>query len=198
MLGSEAERRPSSRSDSLSEYLHHGIRHGWWLTFGVGAGGLGLCSVAGAHVLAMRSWMWFAIALAAFSVVQYYAFRDIRRERDAVFGASSSERVSVFAIAAARGDVPAPLAAPVAYQLRALRQVLSFFDAEHHHEVDAPEIDSVLKRLERDGVILPYEPLSIYDCKEGIEHLLETGELVSVPARRGFSYVLSAQPPPVS
>ena len=59
-----------------------------------------------------------------------------------------------------------------------------------------PEIDSVLKRLERDGVTLPYEPLSAYHCAEGIEHLIDTGELVSVPERRGYSYLLSSQPKP--
>ena len=72
---------------------------------GVAAGAFGLCSVAVSHVFAMRSWMWFAIALAGFSVVQYFAYFDVRKERNTFFGAASSEKVSVFAVAAARaGD----------------------------------------------------------------------------------------------
>lgn len=194
--GSELSGGAWSSGAPFGEYLHHVGRHRWWLMLGVAAGAFGLCSVAVSHVFAMRSWMWFALALAGFSVVQYFAYFDVRKERNTFFGAPSSEKVSVFAVAAARGDVPAPLAAPVDYQVRALRQVLVFFDAEGQSEVDVPEIDSVLKRLERDGVTLPYEPLSVYHCTDGIEHLLETGELVSVPERHGYSYVVSSPPKP--
>jgi hypothetical protein len=183
---------PGWVGDSLWEYSRHVLSRWWWLVLGVVAAGLGLYTVFGSHILGVRSWLWFLLALVAFSVAQFFAFHDVRKERNDVLTAPVNAKVSVYAVAASRGSVPPPVVAPVEYQLHALRQVLAFLRAEGHQAVDVDLIDSVLKRLERDGVKLSYEPLVTYDCEDGLRQLVATGELIPVPQRPGFSYRLAA------
>jgi hypothetical protein len=186
---------PGRVGDSLWEYSRHVLGRWWWLVLGVVAAGLGLYTVFVSHILGVRSWLWFVLALVAFSVAQFFAFHDVRKERNAVLTAPVNTRVSVYAVAASRGGVPPPVVAPVEYQLHALRQVLAFLRTEGHQAVDVDLIDSVLKRLERDGVKLSYEPLITYDCEDGLRQLVATGELIPVPQRPGFSYRLAAGAP---
>lgn len=189
------DKDPGRVGDSLWEYSRHVLSRWWWLVLGVVATGLGLYTVFVSHVLGVRSWLWFLLALAAFSVAQFFAFHDVRKERNDVLTAPVSTKVSVYAVAASRGSVPPPVVAPVEYQLHALRQVLAFLRTEGHQTVDVDLIDSVLKRLERDGVKLSYEPLVTYDCEDALHRLVATGELIPVPQRSGFSYRLAANVP---
>jgi hypothetical protein len=186
---------PGRVGDSLWEYSRHVLSRWWWLVLGVVAAGLGLYTVFVAHVVGVRSWVWFVLALVAFSIAQFLAFHDVRRERNDVLAAPVDTKVSVYAVAASRGSVPPPVIAPVEYQLHALRQVLAFLRTEGHDAVDVALIDSVLKRLERDGVKLSYEPLVTYECEDGLRQLVATGELIPVPQRPGFSYRLAANAP---
>jgi hypothetical protein len=181
--------------DSLWEYSRHVLSRWWWLVVGVVAAALGLYTVFASHILGVRSWLWFLVALVAFSVAQFFAFHDVRKERNDVLTAPANTKVSVYAVAASRGSVPPPVVAPVGYQVHALRQVLSFLRTEGHQTVDVDLIDSVLKRLERDGVKLSYEPLVTYDCDDGLRELVATGELIPVPQQPGFSYRLAANVP---
>jgi hypothetical protein len=157
--------------------------------------GLGLYSVAVGHILATRAWMWFALGFGAGSVAQFLAFHTIRDERNTVLTVPSGDKVSVYAVAASRGSVPPPIVAPLEYQLHALRQALAFLRARDRTEVDIRTLDSVLKRVERDGVELPYEPLAADDCEDGLRRLVETGELIDQPEYRGYSYRLSPLAP---
>jgi hypothetical protein len=190
----EEARGDSERShvgDSLGEYARRVIGHWWWLVLGLLATCLGVYSVMVAHVLAVRSWVWFAIALGTFSVAQFLAFHEVRKERNEVLTAPAQDKVSVYAVAASRGAVPPPILAPLDYQLHALREALAFFRAEGYQEINATMLDSALKRVERDGIKLAYEPVNLYDCDQAVQRLTETGELVAVPARHGWSLQLT-------
>jgi hypothetical protein len=186
---------PGRVGDSLWEYSRHVLSRWWWLVLGVVATGLGLYTVFVSRILGVRSWLWFVLALVAFSVAQFFAFHDVREERNDMLTAPADTKVSVYAVAASRGSVPPPVVAPVEYQLHALRQVLAFLRTEGREAVDIDVIDSVLKRLERDGVKLSYEPLVTYDCEDGLCQLVATGELIPIPQRPGFSYRLAAIAP---
>jgi hypothetical protein len=176
--------------ESLWEYARQVLMHWPWLVAGLVSLTLGVYSLVLSHILATRAWMWFAIGFGAWSVAQFLAFHEVRRERNDVLTGPTSDKVSIYAVAASRGDVPPPIIAPVDYQVHALRQATSFLRAEGHTEIDLPTLDSVLKRLERDGVQLPYEPLGASDCQAGLQRLVETRELIDVPEYHGFSYRL--------
>jgi hypothetical protein len=141
-------------------------------------------------VLGLRTWIWIAIGFVLWSVAQFLAFHAVRAQRNDVLRVPASDRVSMYAVAASRGAVPPPVVAPLDYQLHALRQALAFLQAQHRREVDVATLDSVLQRLERDGVELVYEPLSAADCEEGLRRLVATGELIDQPELRGYSYRL--------
>lgn len=177
--------------DSLSEYAREVFAHWPWLLGGWLALTLGVYSVVVSHVFAVRTWIWFSVAFLAWSVAQFLSFHQLRRERNDMLTATAAERVSLYAVAASRGVAPRPILAPRDYQLHALRQVLGFLRSEGFTEVDTSTLDSVLKRRERDGVQLTYEPLGAYDCQDGLAHLVETGELIDRPEDRGFSYRLA-------
>jgi hypothetical protein len=177
--------------ESLSEYAREVFAHWELLLTGALALVLGLYTVVAAHVLGVRAWAWFAVAFLAWSAAQFLSFHHLRQERDDMLAATATERVSLYAVAASRGVAPRPVVAPRAYQLHALRQVLEFLRGEGFTEVDTSTLDSLLKRLERDGVQLTYEPLGAYDCQDGLTYLVETGELGDDPEDRGFSYRLS-------
>ena len=117
---------PGRVGDSLWEYSRHVLSRWWWLVLGVVATGLGLYTVFVSRILGVRSWLWFVLALVAFSVAQFFAFHDVREERNDMLTAPADTKVSVYAVAASRGSVPPPVVAPVEYQLHALRQVLAF------------------------------------------------------------------------
>jgi hypothetical protein len=182
--------------DSLSEYAREVLVHWPWLLVGCLALTLGLYSVVVSHVLAVRTWIWFSAGFLACSVAQFLAFHQLRRERNDMLTAPATERVSLYAVAASRGVAPPPIVAPRDYQLHALRQVLRFLRSEGFTELDTSTLDSLLKRLERDGVQLTYEPLGAYDCQAGLAHLVETGELIDRPEHHGFSYRLSLSAAP--
>jgi hypothetical protein len=164
------------------------LSHWPWLFAGLIAAVLGLYSIAVSHVLAVRAWIWFGTAFGTGSVAQFLAFHAVRKERNSILALPIDDRVSVFAVAASRGDVPPPVLAPVEYQLRALRQVLAFLRTVDDRQIDMRSLDSALKRLERDGVQLPFEPLGAHDCQEGLRCLVAIGELIEVPERGGFAY----------
>jgi hypothetical protein len=100
-LGTAEETRgdsqPSHVGDSLWEYANRVIGHWWWLVLGLVATCLGLYCVIFAHVLGLRSWVWFAIALATFSVAQFLAFHEVRKERNEVLTAPAQDKVSIYA-----------------------------------------------------------------------------------------------------
>jgi hypothetical protein len=178
---------PSRVGDSLWEYGRHAVGHWWWLVLGFLATCLGLYSVTFGRVIGVRSWVWFATALGTFSVAQFLAFHEVHKERNEILTAPALRRVSVYAVAASRGAVPPPVLPPLEYQLDALRQTLAFFRSEGYQRIDAGMLDSALKRVERDGIKLAYEPVNIYDCDEALQRLTETGELVAFAAKNGWA-----------
>ena len=189
--GRRGPRRPDRVGESLWEYARQVAVHWPWLLGGLVAVFLGVNSVVVGHILGLRTWMWFVVGFAGWSVAQFLAFHEIRHQRNDILTHPSSDRVSMYAVAASLGSVPAPIVAPVDYQLHALRQAVAFLRTDGRTEIDVRAIDSVLKRLERDGVQLAYEPLDARDCQEGLQRLVETGELVDMPGRGGFAYRLS-------
>src|ERR1035437_2028093 len=75
---------PGRVGDSLWEYSRQVLGRWWWLVLGVVAAALRLYTVFVSHILGVRSWLWFVLALVAFSVAQFFAFHDVRKERNAV------------------------------------------------------------------------------------------------------------------
>jgi hypothetical protein len=185
---SPARAEPGPVSESLLEYARLVLSHWPWLLAGLIGAVLGLYSITVSHVLAIRSWIWFGTAFGAVSVAQFLAFHAVRKQRNSVLTLPLGDRVSVFAVAASRGEVPPPVVAPLEYQLRALRQALAFFRSIGEAQIDVQSLDSALKRVERDGVLLAFEPLGVHDCHDGLRHLVAIGELIEVPERRGFAY----------
>ena len=189
--GTVDEARPGLMPGSHSEYAREVLVHWPWLLVGWVALTLGLYSAVVSHVLAVPTWIWFSATFIAWSVAQFLSFREVQRNRDGVLMATPAERVSLYAVAVSRGVAPPPIVAPREYQLHALRQVLGFLRTQGFTEIDTVALDSLLKRLERDGVQLVYEPLGVDDCEGSLAHLIETGELVDRPEHDGFSYQLS-------
>jgi hypothetical protein len=185
---SPARVEPGPISESLWEYARLVLSHWPWLLAGLIGTALGLYSIAVSHVLAIRSWIWFGTAFGAVSVAQFLAFHAVRKQRNSVLTLPLDDRVSVFAVAASRGEVPPPVVAPLEYQVRALRQVVTFLRTINDTQIDVPSLDSGLKRVERDGVLLPFEPFGVHDCHDGLRHLVAIGELIEVPERGGFAY----------
>jgi hypothetical protein len=177
-------------ADSLWEYAGQVASQWPWLLLGGVAIAIGLYRVAFSPILGLRTWIWFAAGFALWSVAQFLAFHSVRAQRNDVLRGPASDKVSMYAVAASRGRVPPPVVAPVEYQLHALRQALAFLQAQQRRDVDVATLDSILQRLERDGVELVYEPLSAADCEEGLHRLVATGELIDQPELHGFSYRL--------
>lgn len=189
-------RQPDRVGESLWEYARQVAMRWPWLLAGWVAVLLGVYGVVHGRLLGVPTWMWFVVGFAAWSVAQFLAFHEIRHQRNEVLTVPTSDKVSMYAVAASLGSVPAPIVAPVDYQVHALRQAVAFLRAQGRTEIDVRVLDSVLKRLERDGVQLTYEPLDARDCQDGLDRLVETGDLIDMPGLGGFSFRLSpvAQP----
>ncbi len=177
-------------ADSLWEYAGQVSSQWPWLVLGGAAIAIGLYRVAISPIIGLRTWIWFTVGFALWSVAQFFAFHAVRAQRNDVLRGPTTDKVSMYAVAASRGTVPPPVVAPLDYQLHALRQAVAFLQAQQRREVDVATLDSVLQRLERDGVELLYEPLSAADCEEGLRRLVATGELIDQPELHGFSYRL--------
>jgi hypothetical protein len=177
-------------ADSLWEYAGQVAAQWPWLLVGGVAIAIGLYRVAFSPIIGLKTWVWFAAGFALWSVAQFLAFHAVRSQRNDVLRADATDRVSMYAVAASRGAVPPPVVAPVDYQVHALRQALAFLQSQQRPEVDVRTLDSILQRLERDGVQLIYEPLSAADCEEGLARLVATGELIDQPELHGYSYRL--------
>jgi hypothetical protein len=181
--------------ESVSEYARRVLSHWPWLLVTAVALTLGAYSAAVSHVLAARTWMWFVVGFGAASVAQFLCFREVRRERNDALSVAPPDRVSLYAVAASLGRVPPPVAPPLDYQLHALRQALAFLDGEGYRDVDVRTLDAVLKRTARSGVQLLYEPISVDDCDDGLQHLVRSGELASAPEDAGYRYHLPPRGP---
>ena len=122
-------------------------------------------------------WAWIAIgSLALFAVSLYWVAREEQGKRIA---AESSRREVV-----PPGHDSAFFPAPTDYQVNALRQAIIKFKETGATQFDNYGLNVMLKKLPRKGTDPVYEPLQLAMCIDGLDVMVESGELERT--ERGF------------